>query len=840
MKVFFTFCFLLTSIALFSQAPVNDDCSGIIDLGVVPFCSTPAQYTNVDATASNIDPLSNIPLCFNDTERDVWFQFTVPSDGSILDVSISVFGAVNGNGTLQMPEIAIYRGDCVFGGLAELDCAAAGLNVNEVQLDQFGLTPGLPYFLRIHDHSATAGSNAGTFRLCVEKYVPQINIGTVAGTQACTGTLFDTGGPANDYSSGDDDTFTICPSEFHQCIILNVVSYETESNRDYLQFYEGNDISGNQITQLAGMGQNLEIQVPGNCATIRFIADNFTQFSGFELTWACSSSPCTAPPITTCAAPVPIAVLPYAATNQSNCLSGNTIDNGPCDDDFLSGNDYIFSYTSPGDECIQVNVSGTNPGAGLGIYSLCPALAGATCIASAGGGGTSMDPVIQAAFLENPGTYYLVFGSGNDCSPFNISVDTVTCPVVLPPASSCDQALNIGGCSNLLPEIIALNPGSGDPAFIQNGINAGCFLYSPGNYSFFYFTAGADGKFGFVAQAADPIETSDIDFSVWGPIDDVADICDFVTNNQPVRSSWAAYENPPTLYITGMADIHPTTGLPVNDDFDCGDPSSPGPNPPSGLNSDDFVRRLDVQQGKIYVILLDDFGDVIEQGGIAIDFTGTTDSVLNALDSQITASGDTAVCVGQPVQLNATGGVAYFWSPGTGLSCSNCPSPLATINASTTYEVQVVSACKTVSQLVEVQALEVQLGPDVLVCNGADFQLNPHPFDNVQYTWSGSPGLSCTDCPSPQVTGLTTGVYTFIATLSTPQCITKDTVQVTVLAGQQAQFSIADDQIICKGESVVLGGPLVAGTFYAWTSSPAGLNSSVSDPSVSPNFSTTY
>ena len=161
MKVFFTLCFTLSSLFIFAQAPVNDDCSGLIDLGVVPYCSMPAQYTNVNATASNISATDNIPACFNNNaERDVWFQFTIPSDGSILDVSISVYGNVNGNGTLQMPEVAIYRGDCVLEGLAELDCATAAVNVNEVHLDQFGLTPGLPYFLRINDYSATAAANA--------------------------------------------------------------------------------------------------------------------------------------------------------------------------------------------------------------------------------------------------------------------------------------------------------------------------------------------------------------------------------------------------------------------------------------------------------------------------------------------------------------------------------------------------------------------------------------------------------------------------------------------------------------------------------------------------------
>jgi len=840
MKAFFTFCFFLSTLTVFSQAPANDECSGLIDLGEIPYCSAPAAYTNVGATASNIDPGANIPSCFNNNaERDIWFQFTLPADGSIVDISIAIYGNVAGNGTLQMPQVAIYRGDCTFGGLAELDCAAAPLGVNELHLNQFGLTVGIPYFLRINDYSATAAANAGTFRLCVEKYVPEINIGTVAGTATCTGTLFDSGGPDEDYSSNDDATFTICPTDFHQCIILNVVNYETEGGYDFLQIYQGSDVTGQQITQLSGTGQNLEIQVPGNCVTIAFSADFSSVASGFELTWSCSASPCTAPPITTCTAPDPIASLPYAAQDLSNCLSGNTINDGPCDDDFLSGNDYIFAYTSPGDECIHVNVSGTNDGAGIGIYSLCPSLPGSTCIASAGGGFGSVDPTIEAAFLENAGTYYLVFGAGDDCSSFNITVDTITCPIILPPASDCNSALNIGGCSNQLPEIIALNPGAGDPDFIQDDVNAGCFVATPGNFSFFFFTAGADGKFGFIAQAADPLESSDIDLSVWGPIANAEDICDFITNNQPIRSTWAAYENPATPYITGLADIHPTLGTPVNDNFDCGSPNTPGPNPPNGV-ADDFVRRLDVQAGEIYVILLDDFGQAIEQGGISIDFSSTTDGVLNALDSQISVSPDTAVCIGQPVQLTATGGVGYYWSPEAGLSCSNCPSPVATISSSTTYEVKIVSACQTVSRLVGVNVLDVNLGPDATVCNGANFTINPNPFPDVQYVWENTPGLSCYDCASPQVDGLPTGTYAFSATLISPQCTSKDTIVITVVAGQQPQFTIAGDQVICNGETVNLGGAPVAGTAYNWSSVPAGFTSTDANPTVTPGTTITY
>jgi gliding motility-associated-like protein len=40
---------------------------------------------------------------------------------------------------------------------------------------------------------------------------------------------------------------------------------------------------------------------------------------------------------------------------------------------------------------------------------------------------------------------------------------------------------------------------------------------------------------------------------------------------------------------------------------------------------------------------------------------------------------------GNSIQLNATGGIAYTWSPASGLSCSDCPDPIASPIVSTLY-----------------------------------------------------------------------------------------------------------------------------------------------------------
>jgi len=58
---------------------------------------------------------------------------------------------------------------------------------------------------------------------------------------------------------------------------------------------------------------------------------------------------------------------------------------------------------------------------------------------------------------------------------------------------------------------------------------------------------------------------------------------------------------------------------------------------------------------------------------------------------QIFACCDTNIISGQSVQLVASGGVKYSWSPLPGLSCNNCPTPIAMPTTSTTYTLTVLN-----------------------------------------------------------------------------------------------------------------------------------------------------
>ena len=89
------------------------------------------------------------------------------------------------------------------------------------------------------------------------------------------------------------------------------------------------------------------------------------------------------------------------------------------------------------------------------------------------------------------------------------------------------------------------------------------------------------------------------------------------------------------------------------------------------------------------------------------------DSSINISGTNAFAGNDTIVALNQPVQLQATGGLFYQWSPTTGLSNSTIANPIATINQSIRYTVTVstLAGCRTTSSIL----LKAYEGPDIYV-----------------------------------------------------------------------------------------------------------------------------
>ena len=102
------------------------------------------------------------------------------------------------------------------------------------------------------------------------------------------------------------------------------------------------------------------------------------------------------------------------------------------------------------------------------------------------------------------------------------------------------------------------------------------------------------------------------------------------------------------------------------------------------------------------------------------------------------AGGDTGVCSGNSVGLNATGGTTYLWSPTSGLSNPSISNPVASPSSTTTYTVSVTDAngCSNVDDVVVSYniVIPVDLGSDTEICDNNILLLDAGNYLN--YLWN--------------------------------------------------------------------------------------------------------
>ena len=830
MKYFFlliSFLFVFQSVV---AQPLNDDCETAIDLGILPYCEM-TLFSNIDATASNIG-VNNIPDCFNggSIKNDVWFKFTIPTDSNSRNFKITITGDSE-NGILN-PQLAVYRGACELNELSELGiCQSAEAGKNSITLEAIGLKTNTQYFLRINDFSPTATPNWGNFSICVETLAPFFNMGTIAGTGLCTGTLFDSGGGTGDYQADEDTIFTICPTAFHRCIEINVEAYEIEKDFDFLTIYEGTNINGRALATISGTGQQTIAYANSECVTVQFTSDGSQNEGGFRLNWQCLVEACPIVEATTCDAPEKIDQIPFQRTNLTTCFAGNNIEIGPCgDDDFLSGQEYIFAYDSPGGECIAVNIAGLIPKSGISIIKGCPERGDGICIEQKEVPNGLDHIFLPNVALKEKGLYYFLIANEDNCTPFSIDITpSSTCPNTFPSAANCEDALILNGCNPELPAALTVERGAGDPDFFKFGINNGCWdgVFAT-NYTWFTFEAQGDGEFAFLLSNNDPNGTVDIDFNIWGPFDNKADACFGSDNFQPIRSSWAD----DLIYsVTGLANINPELGTPVTSTCE-------------GAFGEGFVKPLQVKKGEVYVVMINDFDGVIFSGAIEIDFSDSDATVLSNIDGDISTVQDTFICEGSSIELSTRNASAYDWSPAESLSCRTCPNPIATPTETTTYTLNARTVCNTITEEITIEVIKADAGIDQTVCIGAMVQLNATiNASQVSYQWTSPNGLtnlSCTNCPNPIIQANTAGVFDYIVEIGRGNCVAKDTMTLTVIGGQAPLYTIADNQQLCLGETLNIGGEAMENQQYKWTSSDGVFNSTDANPTIAPNISTTY
>jgi len=182
---------------------------------------------------------------------------------------------------------------------------------------------------------------------------------------------------------------------------------------------------------------------------------------------------------------------------------------------------------------------------------------------------------------------------------------------------------------------------------------------------------------------------------------------------------------------------------------------------------------------------------------------------------------DMTICRGQSAQLNATGGLNYTWAPFTGLSCNNCPNPVASPLTTTQYVVTGTNSfgcAATDTILITVpQPIDVVVTPSVNICIGGSTPLVV--TGATTYEWFPTTGLSCTTCPNPIANPTVTTVYRVIGK-DAYNCF-QDTAFVTVGVGQYPTVNVGADRVLSTGTQITLSATVTNGPIALWRWSPA-------------------
>jgi gliding motility-associated-like protein len=214
------------------------------------------------------------------------------------------------------------------------------------------------------------------------------------------------------------------------------------------------------------------------------------------------------------------------------------------------------------------------------------------------------------------------------------------------------------------------------------------------------------------------------------------------------------------------------------------------------------------------------------------------DSVIITVDQLfVKANNDTVICAGKSVQLTATGGITYNWSPSTGLTNAGIANPVATPPASNQYTVtgtdgKGCTAADTVS--ISTKALPVvTITADTTICKTRTVQLRA--TGGANYQWVPAAGLSNASIANPVASPVNTTRYSVIVT-GTNSCSAADSVNISI--SPEPVFTISPADTTCLNTTAQL--MATGGDVYTW--SPASLvsNANIANPVTNNNNNAVY
>lgn len=872
MRYIFSLTLLLLPLLLFAQ-PANDDCANVTVVNI----DDCAIYNNVGANADVSFVNFNPPgLTCNPTANEVWFSFIAPPAGGD-GLQITITGVADGAiPALNQPSVAVLLGSCPGMFMEATACqeAPAGSGVVQFVLPGGPLIPGFEYFVAVSGWSATGTPNEGAFEFCVETYVPPTDIcsGSPATITDCSGSITDSGGDTGDYGPNENCIFTITPSVFSQCIVATVNFYDTENFSDFINFYDGPDVTSPQIQSLSGIGANTEVQASSGSLTIEFTSDGSIENSGFEISWTCTTDECTVLGPIDVESNVTVDDL-VDALSSPQVVVENPILNCP------QGG--YGTYTSPGNT--QLEVMGLGNGIVLSSGDVEEIENNEAFFASTNLGGAG-DPDLDilstgsttndACVLEfdvyaatDELLFEYVFGSEEYPNFVNSTFNDIFAFFISGPGVGTNVNIAVLGDGVTPVEINTVNdqnPGAQfDPVtgdVIYNNNNGGLSLpyggYTsvltaradviPCNYYHLKLAIADRGDSSydsgvFIADLQAGLPELNLVFEINSTTGENI-LVEGCSNNDFIN---AILTNPdPTDTIVYYLDVLGT----ADENLDL---TSPFPDSLIAPPGETVVQIPVVPTVDLIDEGIESFG--LEVYGVFQCDTVVYDSVSILIYDEIDVepSQDTFfVCTGTSVDLEVGGATAYTWGWPIPSELNNPNLFNPTLTPSQSGYITVSGIINGNSNCVDTDSAYVQIidptisisTPAPFICESESVQLNAVTnTNNTGIEWSPATGLSCINCPNPIATPNTTTAYT--ATVTAGGCTETDNITVTV--DPLGVPNLIDETLICEGSSILLAtaptGTGAAVTSHLWSPNDGTLDDITSAaPNATPPVTTTY
>ncbi len=252
--------------------------------------------------------------------------------------------------------------------------------------------------------------------------------------------------------------------------------------------------------------------------------------------------------------------------------------------------------------------------------------------------------------------------------------------------------------------------------------------------------------------------------------------------------------------------------------------------PVAGLSDPAIANPMaSPQQSRTYVVEVDS-----SNGCSTVDSVSIQVNLLPIAD----AGTDRVKCGNDSLQLEASGGQAYQWSPSIGLNATNTANPMAAPDSSITYQVLVQDSngCQDVDSL-RVETFYVDAGPDQTICARGVSQMSARGIGSQVSSFSWEPIGQVSNPADPNTLFSIDQSTTFRVRVSDSSgCILEDSLRVEVLPAPLAEAG--PDTTICQGEEIGLSAS--GGTSYSWTPSNGLSNPNSAMTSANPSQSTTY